>query len=109
MYAVIFRAEMAELDEHYERMASRMRHIAMTEYGCREFTSCTEGDREIAISYWDSEEQIKRWKQNAEHLSMQDKGRSSWYSNYTVEVVKLVRSYGHNDGRDHGGYDRVLD
>ena len=33
MYAVIFRAKIAELDEEYDRVAARMRELALGEYG----------------------------------------------------------------------------
>ena len=93
MYAVIFRAEVRELDAEYAVMAARMRDLAINEYGCVEFVACTEGNSEIAISYWESEEQIRQWKQNAEHLVAQQKGRAKWYKSYTVEVVEVVRAY----------------
>jgi heme-degrading monooxygenase HmoA len=93
MYAVIFRAEILQLDAEYSAMAKRMRDLAISEYGCVEFNACTEGDREIAISYWDTIEQIEQWKQNAEHLVAQQKGRSRWYRSYAVEVVEVVRAY----------------
>ena len=93
MYAVIFRAEVRELDAEYAVIAARMRDLAINEYGCVEFVACTEGNSEIAISYWESEEQIRQWKQNAEHLVAQQKGRAKWYKSYTVEVVEVVRAY----------------
>lgn len=94
MFAVIFRAEIASFDTEYTEMAARMRDVAIQDYGCKEFTSCTQGRQEIAISYWDNEGQIKQWKQNAEHLVAQGKGRSKWYKSYSVEVVEIIRSYG---------------
>ena len=94
MYAVIFRAEIAKLDAEYMEMAERMRQLALSEYGCKEFTVCTEGQHEIAISYWESEEQVRAWKQNSEHLQAQDRGRSKWYTSYTVQVAEVVREYG---------------
>ena len=39
-----------------------MRELAKSKYGCKEFTSATEGKFEIAISYWDTEDQIRAWK-----------------------------------------------
>jgi heme-degrading monooxygenase HmoA len=101
MYAVIFRAEIAEADAEHAGMAARLRDLALGEYGCVEFTSCTEGGQEIAISYWETLEQISRWKQNALHLEAQQKGRSRWYRSYTVEVVEILRSYG--SGPAQGG------
>lgn len=93
MFAVIFRAEIKELDEEYSSMAQRMRDLALSEYGCKEFTAVTEGKSEIAISYWDSESHIRDWKNNSEHLAAQDIGRSKWYSSYSVQVVKIEREY----------------
>ena len=93
MFAVIFRAEVADFDAEYAEVAARLRDVAIRDYGCSDFTSCTEGNHEIAISYWDNEGQIKLWKQNAEHLVAQANGRSRWYKSYSVEVVEIVRSY----------------
>jgi heme-degrading monooxygenase HmoA len=93
MYAVIFRAEINELDEAYADMAARMRDLAMQKYGCVEFTAMTEGKQEIAISYWDDQEQIKAWKQNPEHRKAQKLGRSKWYKSYRVQVVEIIRDY----------------
>ena len=93
MLAVIFRAEIKELDEDYAAMAARLRDLALTEYNCLEFFAVTEGEREVAISYWESEEHILKWKQNAEHLIAQERGRRQWYRSYTVEVVNVLRAY----------------
>ena len=93
MYAVIFKAKITTLDESYTEMAKKMRELAMGEYGCTGFVSATEADYEIAISYWETQEQIKKWKQNAEHLVAQELGRSRWYASYKVEVVKIIREY----------------
>ncbi|MDX1490234.1 MAG: antibiotic biosynthesis monooxygenase [Pseudohongiellaceae bacterium] len=91
MYAVIFKATIKELDAQYSEMAERMRNLAISEYGCTEFTACTEGDKEIAISYWPSMEHIKAWHQNPEHKKAQALGKSKWYSSYQVQVTELLR------------------
>jgi len=96
MYAVIFRAEINELDSRYSDMASRMRDLAINQYGCMEFTSVTEGIQEIAISYWQDQEQIKKWKQDSEHLVAQELGQSVWYKSYKVQVVEILREYSKN-------------
>lgn len=93
MYAVIFKAKTKELDDDYFKMAKHMRELAMGEYGCLEFTAVSEGSEEIAISYWDSLEQIERWKENSEHLVAQRLGREKWYEEYSVEIVEIIRAY----------------
>jgi len=96
MYAVIFRAKMTGLDEEYDRVAKRMRELALGDYGCLEFISVTQGSEEIAISYWENEHQIWKWKRNAEHTLAQELGRSKWYESYKVQVVEVIREYGSN-------------
>ena len=96
MYAVIFKAEINELDDAYSEMASAMRELAIDKYGCTEFVSITEGTQEIAISYWQSQEQIKQWKQDAKHLLAQELGKTKWYKSYKVQVVEIKREYSKN-------------
>jgi len=88
MYAVIFRAKTRDLDDEYFETARRMRRLAK-EYGCVAFTAVTEGEDEIAISYWESLDQITAWKQNEEHRIAQRKGQQKWYADYTVEIVEV--------------------
>ena len=96
MYAVIFRAEINKLGSSYAEMATRMRELAINKYGCNEFVSTTEGNYEIAVSYWNNEEQITLWKQDAEHLAAQELGRSEWYSYYKIQIVEIIREYDKN-------------
>lgn len=93
VFAVIFQAEIAQLDGLYYKMAEQMRQLAQTKYGCLEFISLSEGDREIAISYWPSQAHISAWKDDPEHQNAQRLGRSRWYRSYKVEVVKIEREY----------------
>ena len=93
MYVVIFRAGVNKFDDAYSAMAEQMRKLAINEYGCLEFTACTEGNNEIALSYWESESQIKDWRENPEHLAAQELGKNNWYKSYTVQVVEIVREY----------------
>ena len=94
MYAVIFTAQLNDIDETYSNMAARMRALAIDEYGCSDFTSVTEGDLEIAVSYWQTRQQIQAWKNNPEHQQAQALGKAKWYKSYTVQVVEIVREYG---------------
>lgn len=92
MYAVIFKAKMNKVNQEYLDTAEKMRELAGL-YGCVEFISVTEGEQEITISYWENPEQIKKWKQNPEHLDAQERGKSIWYKSYQVQVVEIYREY----------------
>ncbi|MEE8388983.1 MAG: antibiotic biosynthesis monooxygenase [Acidiferrobacterales bacterium] len=96
MYAVIFRAEINQLDSEYLETARKMRDLALSEYGCIEFTSTTEGNHEISISYWKTQEHIKAWKENEEHLTVQEVGKRKWYKSYFVQIVEILRQYGNS-------------
>jgi len=88
-----FRAEINNFDTEYQAMVERMRDLAISQYGCKEFTACTEGKSEIALSYWENESQIQKWKENSEHLVAQKLGKNRWYNSYSVEIVEIVREY----------------
>lgn len=92
-YAVIFTASIRQLDSQYSATAELMRELAFAEYGCLDFHACTEGNKEVAVSYWRSLDDIRAWKQNVEHLAAQKIGKEKWYASYTVEVVEVLRSY----------------
>jgi heme-degrading monooxygenase HmoA len=46
------------------------------------------------VSYWRSDDDIKRWKQIADHLHAQDLGRSQWYAAYKIRIARVERDYG---------------
>lgn len=93
MFAVIFTAEIEEIDQEYSHVAKRMRELAVNEYGCIDFNSVTEGNKEIAISYWPNLDSVTAWKNNPEHKQAQMIGKSKWYKSYTVQVVEIMREY----------------
>ena len=48
----------------------------------------------ITVSYWESLEAIRNWKQNAEHQEAQRLGHQQWYSGFRVRIAKVEREYG---------------
>lgn len=93
MFVVIFRAKVRSTDNEYAQVAARMRELALTQFGCLEFTAVTEGTDEIALSYWPSEGLIRAWKAHSEHVLAQQLGRERWYESYTVQVAEVTREY----------------
>ncbi|MFI4940569.1 MAG: antibiotic biosynthesis monooxygenase family protein [Burkholderiales bacterium] len=93
MVVVIFRAKIRVLDGEYAKVAARMRDLALKEYGCLEFQAVTEGNDEIALSYWPDEARVRAWKSHAEHLLAQQLGRERWYESYVVQVAQVSREY----------------
>jgi heme-degrading monooxygenase HmoA len=93
MFVVIFRARVRQFDADYSAMAAKMRELALQQFGCLSFTAATEGDQEIAVSYWPDEASIRAWKQHTEHLEAQQLGRERWYASYEVDIAEVKRSY----------------
>lgn len=96
MYAVIFRAKAGVQDEEYGNTVAKMRDLAFEKYGCLDFVAVTEGADEIAISYWQNEDDIRRWKSDSDHSLAQEYGRTKWYESYIVQVVEVKREYSFN-------------
>ena len=93
MYVVIFRARIRRLDAEYSAMAARMRELALEQFGCLEFHAVTEGEYEVALSYWPDEVSIRAWKAHPEHVLAQRSGRDRWYESYSVQVARIEREY----------------
>lgn len=92
MYAVIFKATIADFDEQYFSTAERLKDLAIKKYGCQDFVSVTQGNEEIAISYWQSMQQIREWKNDPEHRRAQKMGRDKWYKSFSVEICEIVHA-----------------
>jgi len=91
-YAVIFTSTLTENSKGYGEMAKKMENLAKTQAGFLGIDSAKENVG-ITVSYWDSLESIKTWKQNSEHLIAQQKGRNQWYSWYNTRICKVEREY----------------
>lgn len=93
MYVVIFRAKVRVFDEEYALVAARMRELALKQFGCIEFHVLTEGNDEVALSYWRDEHSIRAWKSHGEHVLAQQLGKERWYESYIVQVAQITREY----------------
>ncbi len=91
-YAVIFTSTQTEHTEGYAEMAEKMEALAKQQKGFISIDSARE-DVGITVSYWESLEDIKAWKQNSEHIIAQQKGRNQWYSWYNTRICKVEREY----------------
>jgi len=91
-YAVIFTSTLTNKTEGYSEMAKKMENLAKQQVGFISIDSAREGVS-ITVSYWESLDAIKIWKQNSEHLIAQQKGRNQWYSWYNTRICKVEREY----------------
>lgn len=101
--AVIFTSLRTDGDHGYAAMSARMEALAAEQpgylgiEGARDGLDtdglCTDG-LGITVSYWVDEDAARAWKQVAEHLVAQERGRDRWYSGYRVRVAVVYRDYG---------------
>ena len=94
-YVVIFKARIRALDELYFSTAQQLRDKALTHFNCQHFEALTEAEHEIALSYWNTLEDILAWQQDAQHLVAQQLGKNQWYASFSVEICEVLRRY-HN-------------
>jgi len=92
-YAVIFTSLRSAVDEGYGDTAGRMVELAQQQPGFLGVESARDG-LGITVSYWESLDAIRSWKQHAEHVIAQQSGRAKWYTNYKTRICKVERDYG---------------
>jgi heme-degrading monooxygenase HmoA len=91
--AVVFTSLRTEGDNGYAAMSRRMNALAAEQPGYLGIESARDG-LGITVSYWVDEAAAAAWKQVAEHLVAQQRGREVWYSDYRVRVAVVHRDYG---------------
>ncbi len=91
--AVIFTSVRTEGDQGYARMSARMVELAAEQPGFLGVESARD-ELGITVSYWATEQDAANWKQVAEHLVAQERGKAVWYADYRVRIATVGRDYG---------------
>jgi len=91
-YAVIFTSVRTEGDRGYANAAVRMDELAKLQPGYLGIDSAR-SEIGITVSYWKDIESIRSWKNQLEHLAVQQRGRAEWYSRYSVRVARVEYEY----------------
>lgn len=93
-YAVVFTSQLRGTPDGYEEDAMRMVELASKEPGFLGIESVRGADGVgITVSYWDSLEAIRRWKEHPEHQLVRERGRERYYARYEVRVCRVERAY----------------
>lgn len=94
--AVIFTSTRAsDHDEDYALLATQMDELVRLQPGYLNHVSVRDPvTREgITVAYFTDEESVALWGNVAEHAEAQQLGRSTFYSEYAVQVSRVLRSY----------------
>jgi heme-degrading monooxygenase HmoA len=93
-YAVIFTSQRTDGDRGYARMADRMATLASQIRGFLGMESVRDSKGlGITVSYWESEDAIRRWKIHSEHQVAQETGKKVWYTDYVLRIARVERTY----------------
>lgn len=87
MFLVVFRnRKRAGMDAAaYGADADRMEQLAQAQPGFLSFKCYAAEDGEvIALSVWQNEEAARGWALHAEHVEVQERGRTDYYESYTL-------------------------
>lgn len=101
-YIVTFTSKRSEGDNGYGDMDALMSAIAVQQPGYLGVESIRRADGfGLTNSFWRDEQSILQWKQQADHLMAQRKGRTDWYEFYNVRVGRIERAYGFDREKAH--------
>lgn len=90
-YAVIFTSVRTEGDNGYAEAARRVLDIARRQPGFLGYESARQ-ELGVSVSYWESLEAIKAWKEHPEHRRVQAM-ESTWYAENRIRVCRVEREY----------------
>lgn len=91
-YLVVFTSERTEGDNGYEKMGEMMVELSSKQPGFLGMESVRDiNGYGITVSYWDSLDAIKEWKEHSLHKVAQGKGKSEWYKSYGLRVCRVER------------------
>jgi len=93
--SVIFVAQRTDADAMgYARAATMMETLAAQQEGYIAMDSVRGSDGlGITVSYWTDEASAKAWRDHPEHTAIRNAGRDLWYSDYSLHVAEVTRSY----------------
>ena len=93
-YCVVFTSRRTKMHEdEYYQATERMVALAQTIPGYLGMESARDAEGVgITVSYWESEEAIRDWRENAEHLVVQRMGRDRFYDWYEIRVARVERA-----------------
>ncbi len=96
-YAVIFTSRQSANTAGYDQAARRMEELAAAQPGFLGIDSLRDASgKGITVSYWESLESIRAWKNEVEHLQAQRLGRRRWYAEYHLRVCRVEYEYRHS-------------
>ena len=93
-YAAIFSLTHTGSYDGYDEDTQTVLDLAQQQPGFLGVEATSDDNPSIAVSYWDSDESIRKFKELAEHLVIQKRGKNTYYKNYLIRIARVERDYG---------------
>ncbi len=98
MIVVIFRSRLRdEGREEYAAWGREIGQLASVQPGfvsAKTFTA-PDGER-VTLAEFETEDDVRAWREHPRHRQAQDLGRATFYSEYHLQVCDVTRAYGWN-------------
>lgn len=111
MVAVLFEVMLADgMQERYLEMAGRLRPLLEQIDGfisVERFQSLSTPQKLLSLSFWESEQAVRAWREQEEHRQAQQQGRDGWFADYRLRVVSVLRDYGLHDRKEAPARDQA--
>jgi len=91
-FAVIFTSIRTDGDNGYAAMAKQILALVSKQPGFLGAESVRQ-ELGVTVSYWESSEAIRAWKENALHKEAQSKA-GEWYKCFRIRVCRVEREHG---------------
>ena len=95
MIVVLFRSKLVPTasSDGYDEMAEEMDALARTMPGFIDVKSFKAEDGErLTVVWWQDEETLRAWREQARHRVAQRTGRERWYDYYKMDVAEVIRT-----------------
>ncbi|EQA4283006.1 antibiotic biosynthesis monooxygenase family protein [Cronobacter dublinensis] len=104
MIAVLFEAQaLPQAQQRYFDLAAGLKPLLADAPGfidLERFQSLAAPDRFLSLSWWESEEAVRQWKDNLMHQAAQQEGRERIFAHYRIRVAQVLRDYS-SDTKDN--------
>ncbi|WP_169570280.1 antibiotic biosynthesis monooxygenase family protein [Sneathiella limimaris] len=98
MIAIIFEVEPAEgkRDAYLDIAANLKAHLSEIDgfISVERFQSLTNPDKMLSVSFFETEDAVKQWRNLEVHRQAQAAGRSGIFKGYRLRVASVIRDYG---------------
>lgn len=97
MIAVIFEVEPAPgQQDRYLDTAAALRPLLDEIEGfisVERFQSLSNPGKLVSLSFFENEDAVRRWRENADHRTAQDAGRQGVFAHYRLRIANVLRDY----------------